>query len=213
MSFAALWESLLPVGRDGGTGGYRRFSWTAADAECRRWFFDNAAERGFRSAADRNGNLWAWWDVPGAGPGGAVVTGSHLDSVPDGGAYDGPLGVVTGFAAIDLLRERGAAPVRPLAVAAFCEEEGGRFGVACLGSRLLAGAIEPAAARALTDRDGTTLAAAMAAAGHDPAALGPDPGLLASAAVYVELHIEQGRALADLGAVIGVAERNWPHAR
>ena len=213
MSFAALWESLLPLGRDGGTGGYRRFSWTAADAECRRWFFDNAAERGFRSAADRNGNLWAWWDVPGAGPGGGVVTGSHLDSVPDGGAYDGPLGVVTGFAAIDLLRERGAAPVRPLAVAAFCEEEGGRFGVACLGSRLLTGAIDPARARALTDRDGTTLAAAMAAAGQDPAGIGPDPELAAGIGAYVELHVEQGRALAGLDAAVGVAEGIWPHGR
>jgi N-carbamoyl-L-amino-acid hydrolase len=213
VSFAALWESLLPLGRDGGTGGYRRFSWTAADAECRRWFLDNAAERHLRAAADRNGNLWAWWDIPGAGPGGAVVTGSHLDSVPDGGAYDGPLGVVTGFAAIDLLRERGAVPVRPLAVAAFCEEEGGRFGVACLGSRLLTGAIEPARARALTDRDGTTLATAMAAAGQDPAGIGPDPELAAGIAAYVELHIEQGRALAGLDAAVGVAEGIWPHGR
>jgi len=100
---------------------------------------------------------------------------------------------VTGFAAIDLLRERGAAPVRPLAVAAFCEEEGGRFGVACLGSRLLTGAIEPARARALTDRDGTTLAAAMAAAGQDPAGIGPDPELAAGIGAYVELHVEHGR--------------------
>ena len=217
MSFTALWDSLLPLGRDAGTGGYRRFSWTAADEECRRWFFDNAAERGLRAAADRNGNLWAWWDVPGTDPGagraGAVVTGSHLDSVPDGGAYDGPLGVVTAFAAVDLLREHGKIPVRPLAVAAFCEEEGGRFGVACLGSRLLTGAIEPDRARALTDGDGVTLAQAMAAAGQDPAALGPDPGLSASIAAYVELHVEQGRALAGLGAAIGVAERIWPHGR
>jgi N-carbamoyl-L-amino-acid hydrolase len=213
VSFAALWESLLPLGRDAGTGGYRRFSWTAADAECRAWFLDNAAERHLRAGADRNGNLWAWWDIPEAGSGGAVVTGSHLDSVPDGGAYDGPLGVVTGFAAIDLLRERGAVPVRPLAVAAFCEEEGARFGVACLGSRLLADAIDPARAAALTDSGGTTFAAAMTAAGHDPAALGPDPGLLRGIAAYVELHIEQGRALADLGAAIGVAERIWPHGR
>jgi N-carbamoyl-L-amino-acid hydrolase len=217
MSFTALWESLLPLGRDAGTGGYRRFSWTAADAECRRWFFANAAERGLRAAADRNGNLWAWWDVPGTDPGagqaGAVVTGSHLDSVPDGGAYDGPLGVVTAFAAVDLLRERGRLPVRPLAVAAFCEEEGGRFGVACLGSRLLTGAIEPGRARALADGDGVTLAQAMAAAGQDPAALGPDPGLAASIAAYVELHVEQGRALAGLDAAIGVAERIWPHGR
>jgi N-carbamoyl-L-amino-acid hydrolase len=217
MSFAALWESLLPVGRDGGTGGYRRFSWTPADAECRRWFFNTAAERGLRADTDRNGNLWAWWDPPkiadpGAAPR-AVVTGSHLDSVPDGGAYDGPLGVVTAFAAIDLLRERGQAPVRPLAVAAFCEEEGARFGVACLGSRLLAGAVEPDRARGLRDRDGTTYAEAMTAAGQDPAAIGPDPGLVAGIAAYVELHIEQGRALAGLDASIAVAERIWPHGR
>jgi beta-ureidopropionase / N-carbamoyl-L-amino-acid hydrolase len=216
MSFTALWASLLPAGRDGGTGGYRRFSWTPADAECRRWFFNAAEERGLRADTDRNGNLWAWWDPPGtAGPGppGAVVTGSHLDSVPDGGAFDGPLGVVTAFAAIDLLRERGQAPSRPLAVAAFCEEEGARFGVACLGSRLLAGAIEPDRARGLRDRDGTTFAEAMTAAGRDPAAIGPDPGLVAGIAVYVELHIEQGRALAGLDAAIGVAERIWPHGR
>ncbi len=217
MSFAALWESLLPLGRDAGTGGYRRFSWTPADAECRRWFLQTAAERNLRAITDRNGNLWAWWVVPGAdpaaGPAGAVVAGSHLDSVPDGGAYDGPLGVVTAFAAIDLLRERGKAPVRPLAVAAFCEEEGARFGVACLGSRLLAGAIEPARARALADSGGATFAGAMTAAGQDPAALGPDQALVAGIGAYVELHIEQGRALADLGAAIGVAERIWPHGR
>jgi N-carbamoyl-L-amino-acid hydrolase len=217
MSFAALWESLRPAGRDAGTGGYRRFSWTPADAECRRWFFKAAEERGLRASTDRNGNLWAWWDVPGtgsgAGPAGAVVTGSHLDSVPDGGAYDGPLGVVTAFAAIDLLREHGHRPVRPLAVAAFCEEEGGRFGVACLGSRLLTGAITPDRARALADRDGVTLAGAMTAAGQDPAALGPEPDLVDGITAYVELHIEQGRALADLGAAIGVAESIWPHGR
>jgi len=217
VSFAALWESLLPLGRDAGSGGYRRFSWTPADAECRRWFLQAAAERNLRAITDRNGNLWAWWDVPradpGAGPAGAVVAGSHLDSVPDGGAYDGPLGVVTAFAAIDLLRERGKAPARPLAVAAFCEEEGARFGVACLGSRLLAGAIEPARARALTDSGGITFAEAMTAAGQDPDALGPDQALVGGIGAYVELHIEQGRGLGDLDAAIGVAERIWPHGR
>ncbi len=224
MTFAALWESLLPVGRDSGTGGYRRFSWTPADAACRAWFMEAAAVRSLRAHDDRNGNLWAWWDPavagaatePAAGEGGlaaAVVTGSHLDSVPDGGAFDGPLGVVSAFAAIDLLRERGCRPARPVAVAAFTEEEGARFGVACLGSRLLAGVTDPARARALTDRDGVTLASAMAAAGHDPAALGPDESLLAGIAAYVELHIEQGRALADLGEAVGLAAGIWPHGR
>ena len=248
MSFAGLWDSLLPLGRDGSTGGYRRYSWTAADEECRAWFTSAAADRGLRTHSDRNGNLWAWWDPPrlstdsgptdsgptgsratgsglagsgvssgstvsSQGGGGAIVTGSHLDSVPDGGAFDGPLGVVSGFAAIDLLRERGIAPVRPIAVAAFTEEEGARFGVACLGSRLLTGAITPEAARRLRDGDGVTLAEAMAAAGHDPGGLGPDEELLSSIGAYVELHVEQGRALAELDSAIGIAEGIWPHGR
>jgi beta-ureidopropionase / N-carbamoyl-L-amino-acid hydrolase len=213
VSFAALWESLLPVGRDAVTGGYRRFSWTGADRQCRAWFTHAAAERGLRAHSDRNGNLWAWWDVPGAPGGQAVVTGSHLDSVPDGGAFDGPLGLVTAFAAIDLLREQGLAPVRPLAVAAFTEEEGGRFGVACLGSRLLAGTISPDAARALADSDGISLAEAMTAAGHDPGGIGQDDELLGRLAAYVELHIEQGRRLVSLDAAVGIGQRIWPHGR
>jgi beta-ureidopropionase / N-carbamoyl-L-amino-acid hydrolase len=217
MGFAALWESLLPLGRDNGTGGYRRYSWTPADAACRSWFMQEAAIRQLRASTDRNGNLWAWWDPDGTGgaggTGGAIVTGSHLDSVPDGGAYDGPLGVVTAFAAIDMLRERGCRPARPVAVAAFSEEEGARFGVACLGSRLLAGVTDPGTARALADRDGITLGAAMSAAGHDPGGLGPDEALLAGLAAYVELHVEQGRALADLGAAVGLASGIWPHGR
>ena len=109
MGFAELWEALLPVGRQPG-GGYRRYSWTGADQECRSWFLAAAGERGLRAETDRNGNLWAWWEPPGTEGQPAVVTGSHLDSVPDGGAFDGPLGVVSGFAAIDQLRGPGAWP-------------------------------------------------------------------------------------------------------
>jgi beta-ureidopropionase / N-carbamoyl-L-amino-acid hydrolase len=220
VSFAALWESLLPAGLDPATGGYRRFSWTPADEACRRWFSDAAGQCGLRAHTDRNGNLWAWWDPPGTAAGGtlparagAVVTGSHLDSVPDGGAYDGPLGVVTAFAAVGELRARGHVPARPLAVVAFSEEEGARFGVACLGSRLLTGTIDPGTARGLTDADGVTLAQAMTQAGHDPAGLGPDEDLLAGIGAYLELHIEQGRWLAGGDAAVGIAERIWPHGR
>ena len=81
---------------------------------------------------DGNGNLFAWLGDPAAG--GAVVTGTHFDLVPHGGAYDGPLGVVSAFLALDELRADGVTPVRPVAVVAFIEEEGGRFGVPCLGS-------------------------------------------------------------------------------
>ncbi len=213
MSFAELWAELLPVGRDERTGGYRRYSWTEADAGCRAWFARSATKLGLRTDYDRNGNLWAWWGRPDGSPGRAIATGSHLDSVPDGGAYDGPLGIVCAFAAIGQLREQGFQPARPIGVAAFTEEEGARFGVACLGSRLATGAIDPDAARQLRDRDGVSLAEAMRSAGRDSASLGPDDELLGGLGAYVELHIEQGSALAGLGAPIGVAEGIWPHGR
>jgi beta-ureidopropionase / N-carbamoyl-L-amino-acid hydrolase len=214
VGFAELWDSLLPLGRDPDTGGYRRYSFTDADLACRQWFFKTSSERKLRAESDRNGNLWAWWDPPSAAPGTtAVATGSHLDSVPDGGAYDGPLGVVSGFAAIDLLRARGFVPARPVAVAAFCEEEGARFGLACLGSRLLTGAVQPQGTAELRDGQGVTLAEAMTGAGLDPASLGADHELLGRIGAFVELHIEQGSALNALGAAVGIAEGIWPHGR
>jgi N-carbamoyl-L-amino-acid hydrolase len=209
--FRELWDTLLPVGRDPGTGGYLRYSWSEADLLCRAWFVEQARARGLMVEVDRNGNLFGWFGDPYAGD--AVVTGSHFDSVPHGGAYDGPLGIVSGLLALDLLAERGATPRRPLAVAAFTEEEGGRFGLACLGSRLLTGGVDPDRARQLTDRDGVSLAAAMRAGGSQPDALGPDPDRLARIGAFVELHVEQGRGLADLGAPVGVASAIWPHGR
>ena len=210
-----LWQSLLPLGRSEITGGYRRFSFTPAETECRDWFRREAERRGLRVETDQNSNLWAWWD-PAEEPAtdaGAIVTGSHLDSVPDGGAFDGPLGVVSAFVAIDLLAEAGQVPVRPVGVVAFTDEEGGRFGVSCLGSRLLTGAIEADAARALTDGDGVDLAAAMTDTGLDPAAIGPDSERIAGIDAFIELHIEQGSALAGMHAAVGVAESIWPHGR
>jgi beta-ureidopropionase / N-carbamoyl-L-amino-acid hydrolase len=213
MTFAALWRELEPIGRDPGTGGYRRYSWTPADAECRAWFTRQAERLGLTVEPDNNGNIWAWWGPRDPARPNAVVTGSHLDSVPDGGGYDGALGVVTALAAVEELKARNFNPERAMAVAVFTEEEGARFGVACLGSRLVTGAIDPASARALGDDDGVTLAAAMTAAGADPGLLGPDEDLLGRVGAFVELHVEQGRALAPMGAVLGVAEGIWPHGR
>jgi N-carbamoyl-L-amino-acid hydrolase len=209
--FAALWESLSPVGRVGEDGGYVRHSWTDTDLVCREWFIEEALDRDLEVEIDRNGNLWAWWGEPEQE--GAIVTGSHLDSVPHGGAYDGPLGVVSGLLAIDRLRERGVKPVRPVAVAVFTEEEGARFGVPCLGSRLMTGAFDPAKALRLRDREGASLADAIGRAGLDPDRLGPDPERLARIGAFVELHVEQGRALDHLNAPIGVASAIWPHGR
>lgn len=209
-AFDRMWAELAPVGRDRSSGGYRRFTWSGADTEARAWFTEAARARGLAVEADRNGNLWAWWGTPGPG---AVVTGSHLDSVPDGGAFDGPLGVVSALAAVDELRRRGVRPLRPLAVTVFVEEEGARFGVPCLGSRLLTGALAPDRARALTDASGTSWAEAAESAGVDPARIGADPQALDRIGVFVELHVEQGRALARTAHPVGVADVIWPHGR
>ncbi|AKH86693.1 allantoate amidohydrolase [Streptomyces sp. CNQ-509] len=206
-----MWRELRPLGRYAPSGGYRRFAWTAADADCRAWFRAQASARGLAYETDRNGNQWAWLGDPAAG--GAVVTGSHLDSVPDGGAFDGPLGVVSAFAALDELRARGVRPDRPLGVVNFGDEEGARFGLACVGSRLAAGRLTAAAAHELTDADGVTLPRAMERAGHDPGGIGPDPERLARIGAFVELHVEQGVALAGTDHAVGVASAIWPHGR
>ncbi|NEB95624.1 allantoate amidohydrolase [Streptomyces bauhiniae] len=206
-----MWAELLPLGRHPASGGYRRYAWTSADAECRDWFKEQAEGRGLAYEVDRNGNQWAWLGDPAEGD--AVVTGSHLDSVPDGGAFDGPLGVVSSFAALDELRRREATFDRPLGIVNFGDEEGARFGLACVGSRLAAGQLTVEQARLLTDGDGITLPKAMAAAGYDPDAIGADPERLARIGAFVELHVEQGRALDLSGDQVGIASSIWPHGR
>ncbi len=162
--FDRLWADLEPIGRDPASGGYRRFAWTREDAAAREWFAAAAAARGLDVTTDRAGNQWGWWGDPVAvGPG--VVVGSHLDSVPDGGAYDGPLGVISAVAALDGLRADGYAPGRPVGVVNFGDEEGARFGVACAGSRLLTGTLTAERALALRDGEGVTMAVAMRLAG------------------------------------------------
>lgn len=211
MSVHELLDELREIGRDPQTGGYRRFSWTPVDLELREWFKRQGELRGLPVESDRNGNLWATLEAAASNE--RVAVGSHLDSVPDGGAFDGPLGIASALAAIDQLRSGGLRPQRSLALVVFSEEEGARFGVACLGSRLLTGAIEPERARALRDADGVTLETAMKRAGGDPVLLGPDPMRLADLTAYVELHIEQGRALAELGQPVAIGSEIWPHGR
>ncbi len=210
-SFHEMWAELLPIGRHPDSGGYRRYAWTPADAECRVWFKEQAEGRGLAYEVDRNGNQWAWLGDPAEGD--AVVTGSHLDSVPDGGAFDGPLGVVSAFAALDELRLRNATFDRPLGIVNFGDEEGARFGLACVGSRLASGQLTVEQAHRLTDGDGITLPKAMAAAGYDPDAIGADPERLARIGAFVELHVEQGRALDLSGDQVGIASSIWPHGR
>ncbi len=215
-----MWSAIEPIGRDRSTGGYRRFAWTREDAVLREWFAGECAGRGLDLVEDRAGNQWAWWGDPDAvrpdGSSGGVAIGSHLDSVPDGGAFDGPLGVVSALAAVDALRAEGLTPSRPLAVVCFGDEEGARFGIACAGSRLLTGALGRERALALRDADGVSMAEAMRASGRDPSRLGPDRESLNRVDTFVELHVEQGRALADLDpatSAVAVGSDIWPHGR
>jgi len=214
VTFDALWAELEPIGRSAQTGGYRRYVYNDAELQCREWFGSTAQARGLEVETDRNGNMWAWW-IPTTVDRNAkaLVIGSHLDSVPDGGAFDGPLGVVSSFAALDALINSNLSPTRPVALAAFADEEGARFGVACAGSRLMTGQMSADKARALMGRDGATMAEAMKAAGVNPDHIGVDRERLDRIGQYVELHIEQGRALIELDAAVGVAESIWPHGR
>ena len=94
-AFQQLWSAIADIGRDTATGGYRRFAWTEPDLRMREWFAGECAARALDLIEDRMGNQWAWWGDPDTTASGGIVTGSHLDSVPDGGAFDGPLGVVS----------------------------------------------------------------------------------------------------------------------
>ena len=161
---------------------------------------------------DHNGITWAWATPPGEN---AVVTGSHLDSVPGGGEFDGPLGVASALAAIDELRESGrlARARRPLAIAVFPEEEGSRFGISCLGSRLLTGAVGPKRALAMTDDRGDTFAEVLTRHGLDPERVGRDDERLSRIGSFLELHVEQSVGLINTDQPVAVGSSILGHGR
>jgi len=188
---AARLADLQPIGL--GPAGTTRLAWTREDAAARAWFERQAAAVGLRAERDPVGNLWAvpdgdgpWWGV-----------GSHLDSVRSGGRHDGALGVAAAF-------EVAARAAVPLAVISFADEEGARFNTPTLGSRALVGRLDADDALARVDDDGVTMAAALAAAGVDPAGLSGAPERLALLRGFVELHIDQTRDLERAGVPAGV---------
>lgn len=203
-------REISSVGRDHLRGGYSRHLWQPAELELRDWFASRAEKIGLDVETDRNGNIWAWW-----GPAGrdAVVLGSHLDSVPGGGQFDGPLGVESALEAVRRLIAEGVRPIRPLAVVAFAEEEGSRFGVACLGSQLLTGAVSPEYVRSLRDENGVSFADAGRRVGFDTDHIGRDAEALSRIGLFIELHVEQGRGLVNLGSATAIASRILAHGR
>ena len=209
-AFEGCFGGLAAIGRDPG-GGWTRLAWTEEDRAARAWFEASAADLGLTVERDPAGNLWAWWrdssaDVRAEAE--VVADGSHLDTVRGGGAYDGALGVVSGLLAVGELIERGVEPGRPVAVVAFADEEGGRFGVPLFGSRVLTGALDPADLLERADEHGTTVAEALAAAGIDPDGFGPDPalvGLSGTTAHYASASLLWSAALVAIFAPIAVA--------
>lgn len=173
--------------------GTNRLAWSAEAEECHAWFADQAAELGRRCEIDPAGNLWAiperegpWWAL-----------GSHLDSVRDGGIYDGPLGVVAAF-------EVAARTSVPVAVLCLADEEGARYNTPTFGSRALVGRLDVGEVLERRDEHGISLRDAMAAAGVDPRNLARAPEWLAKLRGFLELHIDQTRELAERDRPAGV---------
>ncbi len=204
-------EAIGGPGKDR-TQGYHRSAWTPEDLRLRAWFAAEAGARGLKVVVDRAGNQWAWWGEPRIDAPG-ISTGSHLDSVPAGGAFDGPLGVLSAFAALGWMHRHAISVRRPLAIVNFSDEEGARFGIACIGSRAITDAISASTILELEDSDGTSQREALSAAGIPTADYGRDPQALALTSAHLELHVEQGRFLADRDLPVGVATLIWPHGR
>jgi beta-ureidopropionase / N-carbamoyl-L-amino-acid hydrolase len=211
---SARLEPLVPIGR--GPGGTTRLAWTEEDAAAGEWFREQAAGAGLRVERDPAGNLWAMPDSP--PPWWAV--GSHLDSVREGGSFDGALGVAAGFEVAARPAKRGAAPASdagtagasaaggtalapPIAVVSFADEEGARFNTPTFGSRALTGALDLGVLDRV-DRDGIRLADAMRAAGVNPDGVAAAPEWLPRLRGFVELHIDQTTELERAGVPAGV---------
>ncbi|HYG59637.1 MAG TPA: M20 family metallo-hydrolase [Symbiobacteriaceae bacterium] len=192
------------IGRSPGTPGISRLAFTPEDARARSHMIGLMREAGLTLRLDAVGNLFGLTEAALARPEQAVLMGSHLDTVPSGGAYDGVTGVVAGLEVIRSLQEEAVEPL-PLGVAVLACEESSRFRMATVGSKVLAGMIPLQKALDLTDADGVTYGEALAAYGNWEEAGGPHPAPRFGG--YLELHVEQGREMERQHARVAVVER------
>jgi ureidoglycolate amidohydrolase len=182
--------------------GISRLVFAEADQKARTWLKRQCRDAGLSVREDAVGNMFARWT--GARPElGAIGTGSHIDAIPHSGKFDGTVGVLGGLEAIRALRESGFAPQRSIELLLFTAEEPTRFGLGCLGSRMLGGSLDSAADARLKDSEGSTLAQLRAAAGFQGSLdhVRLPEGYYAG---FVELHIEQGPLLEKEGLAVGV---------
>jgi N-carbamoyl-L-amino-acid hydrolase len=193
-------ETLATYGRNPDGRGITRSCWSPAHEEARAWLVGKMKEAGLETRIDPAGNTFGV--LPGEGA--AVLTGSHIDTVPEGGPLDGALGVLAGLECLQTIREAGLPVRRPLAVVAWSDEEG-RYG-SLFGSRAFTGKLDPKAIPTLRALDGESLVEAMARAGYE-AARAPDARCDPRALhAYIELHIEQGPHLEAARLPIGLVE-------
>jgi N-carbamoyl-L-amino-acid hydrolase len=186
-------------------GGVTRPAWSPQYEEARRWLMGEIDKAGLAGWVDPAGNTYGGLDADRFGADRPVVlTGSHIDTVPEGGFLDGALGVVAGLECLHTIRERKLAHRLPLAVAAWIDEEG-RYG-SLFGSRAFASGLDTARVSEMTAVDGERLVDVMRRAGYDPARVGEAKVAAGAVAAYVELHIEQGPRLEEVGVPIGVVE-------
>lgn len=208
-----LWNRLMELGEIGKqpSDGVTRFSFTEEEKNAKALVASYMKEAGMTVKEDAVGNLIGRkeglrQDAP------AVLIGSHIDTVPHGGKFDGALGVIAGIEVVQSLHEQGIDHEHPIEVYAFTDEEGSRFGFGMIGSRALAGLLT---SEDLQHRDdeGVSIAEAMKESGLDPESYGEASKDAASVKAYVELHIEQGRVLENAGLaagiVTGIAGPHW----
>ncbi len=182
-----------------------RIVFTPTDLKARAWLKARCEEAGLAVRHDAVGNTFARW--VGSDPGApAIGTGSHIDAIPNAGKYDGVVGVLGGLEAIRALQSGGLRPKHSIELLVFTAEEPTRFGIGCLGSRLLSGTFSPEAARKLTDGDGQSLENVR----HDAGFSGELEEVKLPKEYYkafVELHIEQGPILEQRKIPLGVVTK------
>jgi allantoate deiminase len=209
-----LWRRLSDLGEIGrqSGGGVTRLSFTDEERAAKDRVASYMDEAGLSVREDAAGNLFGWRegrnaDLP------SVLVGSHVDSVYNGGDFDGPLGVLAGVEVLQTMQERGVETDHSIEVVAFTDEEGARFSFGMIGSRALAGRLTPEDLAKNEDRDGVSIAGAMRGYGLDPERVGETARPEGSVKAYVELHIEQGRVLENedlpAGIVTGIAGPVW----
>ena len=207
ISASRLQDRITTLARFGALpgGGVTRPCWSPQHEEARAWLTGEMRAAGLETWVDPAGNVFGALGVTALGAECPVVlTGSHIDTVPEGGILDGALGVLAGLEVLQTIRERQAPHRLPLAVAAWSDEEG-RYG-SLFGSRAFCGTLDVLRVEDMAAVDGERLVDAMARAGFDCRRAGEAKAAAGSVAAYVELHIEQGPRLEAAGVPIGVVD-------